>query len=305
MLPHLPLNSEVCSNSEQTKNAAELAINLSPHIDLRTAHPAQPRAVGTGALSVRGDETGKTRLENLRMSGATKLVFPQIFRPDMEAILVNTAGGITGGDNYRLELTALENAALTLTTQAAERAYRAQPGEVGQITTKLSVKDGARLNWLPQELILFERCALSRRLSIDLDPGGQLLMVEPVVFGRALMDEKLNDVLFHDRIAITRAGRPLYVDGMRLEGDVAQHLKRRALGRGAGAMASVVLVHRDAEAQLVPVRAALPRSAGASLIAPDTLVIRLLAADSFELRAALIPILNRLTDNTLPTSWRL
>jgi urease accessory protein len=301
----LPLGCQVCSNSGQKENVPEPAINLSTHIDLRAARPAQPRAIGTGVLSVRSDGLGKTRLADLRMSGATKLVFPNIFRPEIEAILVNTAGGITGGDDYRLAMTVQENAALTLTTQAAERAYRAQPGEIGQVTTTLSVENGARLNWLPQELILFERCGLHRRLSINLDPGAQLLMVEPVVFGRALMNEDLRDVHFHDRISINRDARPLYVDGMRLDGDAARHLGHRAIADGAGAMASVVLVRADAEAPLAHIRAALPDTAGASLIAHDTLVIRLLAADSFELRRTLIPILNHLSDNTLPTSWRL
>ncbi len=305
MLAPLPLARNLCSNSGQTKNAPGPAINLSSHIDLSAVRPAQPRAIGTGVLSVRGDETGKTRLEALRMSGATKLVFPQVFRPDVETILVNTAGGITGGDDYRLDITAHSGAALTLTTQAAERAYRAQLGEDGQATTRLCVRAGARLHWLPQELILFDRCALDRRLMIDLEAEATLLMVEPVVFGRALMNEDLRDVHFADRITVRRAGRPLYVDGMRLNGDAAQHLGRRAIADGAGAMASVVLVRADAEAQLAPVRAALPDRAGASLLAPDTLVIRLLATDSFELRRALIPILDRLTENTLPTSWRL
>ncbi|MEP0564097.1 MAG: urease accessory protein UreD, partial [Paracoccaceae bacterium] len=178
-------------------------------------------------------------------------------------------------------------------------------GETGRVTTTLHVETGAVLNWLPQELILFDRSALHRRLSIDVDADAQLLMVEPVVFGRAMMNEDVRDVRFHDRITITREGRPLYIDGMRLDGDAAGHLGRRTIADGAGAMASVVLVREDASAQLGAIRPTLPDSAGASLIAPDTMVIRLLAMDSFEMRRSLIPILNRLTNNTLPTSWRL
>lgn len=287
------------------RKPAGAAINLSSHIDLRDARPAQPRAVGTALVSVRADETGKTRLVDLRQSGSTKLVFPQIPRSDIEAILVNTAGGITGGDDYRLDAIAKNGAALTITTQAAERAYRAQPGETGRVFTSLTVEAGARLNWLPQELILFERCALSRRLTINLEESAQLLMVEPVVFGRAAMDETLCDIQFRDRITITRDGAPIYVDGMRLDGDASQHLARVAIAKGAKAMASVVVVRPDAEAQLVPIRGMLPDTAGASLIGEDVLVIRHLAADSFELRRALVPILDRLTNNTLPTSWRL
>ena len=70
-------------------------------------------------------------------------------------------------------------------------------------------------------------------------------------------------------------------------------------------MASVVFACPDAEARLALVRAALPATAGASMIADDLLVIRQLAADSFELRRDLMPILEHLSRNTLPTSWRL
>ena len=287
------------------RKPAGAAINQSTHIDLRDARPAQPRAVGTAMVSVRADEAGKSRLVDLRQSGSSKLVFPQIPRSDVEAILVNTAGGITGGDDYRLHAIAKTGAALTITTQAAERAYRAQPGETGRVVTTLTVEAGARLNWLPQELILFDRCALDRRLTIDLEDAAQLLLVEPVVFGRAAMDETLCDIQFRDRIKIMRDDLPIYVDGMSLSGDATQHLARSAIANGAKAMASVVLVRPDAQAQLAPIRAMLPGTAGASLIADDVLVIRQLATDSYELRRALVPILDRLTNNTLPTSWRL
>lgn len=285
--------------------ALEPAINQSRHINLQPARPLQPRAIGTGLLSVRVDDSGHSRIRDLRQSGAMKLVFPRTFRPDLETILVNTAGGITGGDRFSLDIHVEPGAALTLTTQASERAYRAQQGEIGQVTTTLKVAAEAQLNWLPQELILFNHAALHRRQTFELAPTAHLLMVEPIVFGRAAMNEVVHELDFHDRIQITRAGRPLYLDGIRFCGDAAAHLARSAIANGAAAMASVVLVRADAGSCLSQVRAVLPQSAGASLIADDVLVIRLLAPDSFELRRSLIPILDYLSDNTLPISWRL
>jgi len=218
---------------------------------------------------------------------------------------VNTAGGITGGDQFSLNINVHKGAALSVTTQAAERAYRAQSGEVGRVTTDISVQAHASLKWLPQELILYDRCALRRRLSIDLASRARLLMVEPVVFGRAAMPEVLRDVMFQDRIRITRDGRLLYIDGMDLRGDGTAHLARPAIANGAGAMASVVMVAPDVQSHFKIVRSLLPQSAGASMLAEDVLVVRQLARDSFELRRNLIPVLNRLTQNTLPMSWRL
>lgn len=232
-------------------------------------------------------------------------MFPQTHRKDAEVILVNTAGGITGGDRFVLDITVQDGAKLTLTTQAAERAYRAQVGEVGDVRTQLTVRDGGCLHWLPQELILYDCCALHRRLEIALAPRARLLMVEPVVFGRAAMPEKLNDILFQDRIKIMRDGKPLYIDGMNLHGDATAHLARPAIANGAGAMASVVMVAPDAEAHLPALHSLLPDTAGASMLSDGVLVIRHLAKDSFELRRTLVPALEHLSNNTLPTSWRL
>ena len=261
--------------------------------------------MGSGKLSVYGDAHGTTRLRALRQSGSLKLVFPRTHGRDAEAILVNTAGGITGGDQFSLTVDVQTGATLSITTQAAERAYRAQAGEVGRVTTDICVQDGGYLKWLPQELILFDRCALQRCLNIDLAARARLVMVEPVVFGRAAMPEVLSSVMFEDRIKITRSGRPLYLDGMDLHGDATAHLARRSIANGAGAMASLVMVAPDAQSHLKTLRTLLPHTAGASMLAEDVLVIRQLARDSFELRRSLVPLLNYVTQNTLPTSWRL
>ncbi|MBB3995645.1 urease accessory protein [Sulfitobacter undariae] len=270
-----------------------------------TASTLQPRAIGSARLSVYGDAAGKTRLRDLRQSGSLKLVFPQTHSKDAEVILVNTAGGITGGDCFDLDIEVQNGAKLSLTTQAAERAYRAQVGETGSVTSRLSVHDGGCLHWLPQELILYDRCALRRRLDVTLEPQARFLMVEPVVFGRAAMPETLDDVIFRDRIKITQNGKHVYIDGMDLRGDATRQLTRPAIADGAGAMANVIMVASNAETFLSPLRALLPATAGASMLSDGVLVIRHLATDSFELRRTLVPALEHLSNNSLPTSWRL
>lgn len=285
--------------------APEPTINFPHHINLEGVEPAQPRAIGSAVLAVQADAGGRTRLSDLRQQGSTKLVLPRNDGLGIEAIIVNTAGGITGGDRYALDFTVNDNAALTITTQAAERAYRAQSGEIGQLVAQVNVGAGACLNWLPQELILFEGCALHRRLQFNLAIGARLLMVEPIVFGRAAMDETLRNIQFQDRIKIIRDDKPIYLDGMDLTGDATQHLAHGSIAGGAGAMASLVLVSADAAAQRDKLSALLPRTGGISMIAEDVLVIRLLALDSFELRRSLIPLLDHLTNNSLPISWRL
>ncbi|MEZ5716161.1 MAG: urease accessory protein UreD [Paracoccaceae bacterium] len=269
-----------------------------------TAAPRQPRAKGAVRLSVKPRD-GKSVLDGLYQSGSFKALFPHGAETTAQAVLVNTAGGITGGDRFDIAARAETGTALSLTTQAAERAYCAQPGETGQLRTALSVAPGARIDWLPQETILYRGCALDRRLDVDLSGDARFLMAETLVFGRAAMGESLTRGLLRDRVDIRRDGLPLYLDAVTLEGDIARHLARPGIAGGAGALTTLVYVAPDAEAHLAPLRALLPDSAGASLLAPDVLVMRGLATDSHALRQYLIPALTRLSGRALPRPWML
>ena len=279
-----------------------VTIFLEASINSPSAIPVQPRAIGAAMVSAKAAR-GRSTLGDLRQSGAMKLLFPRPDRAALQVIAINTAGGLTGGDAFTLTACAEEGAALSLTTQAAERAYRAQPGEVASVQNTITAKSGATLHWLPQDTILYEGCALWRSLSVDLADDASLLLVEPLVFGRAAMGEALRHVNFRDTIRVNRAGRPHFLDAMTLRGDVTAHLAAQHVAAGAGALATLIYVAPDAEARLAPLRAQLPKSGGASLIGPDLLVARILAPDSFDLRQSLVPILRELSGDTLPRSW--
>ncbi|ARE41544.1 Urease accessory protein UreD [Rhodovulum sp. P5] len=242
-------------------------------------------------------------LATLRQSGAFKALFPNRQGAALDSILINTAGGLTGGDRFTTDAMAGQGSHLRFTTQAAERAYLAQPGEVAQVQNRLIVETGARLDWLPQETILYRGSALHRTLTVELAPGARVLLVEPVIFGRTAMGEVLSEAEFRDRIEIRQSGAPLYLDAVRLSGDVSTRLSRRGVGAGAGAMASVVFAAPEADAHLAPLRALLPDTGGVSLIRPGLLALRLLAGDGYDLRKALLPVLMRLTEDAIPRSW--
>ncbi len=261
-----------------------------------------PRAQGAVDLSVQAGEQG-TVLKTLRQSGSLKVLFPNHAGSEAQAVLINTAGGITGGDHFQTKALAHAGAELTITTQTSERAYRAQPGQTGILTSHVTVEDGAKLNWLPQETILFQGCALSRSLRIDAAKDASVLMVEPLVFGRLAMGEVLTNAAFRDRIEIHRGGKLAYLDAVHLNGNIAAQLARPHVSAKAGAMVNLVYIAPDASARLDPIRELLTDTGGASLIDDDLLVLRLLAADSYLLRQTLIPILNLLTGDTLPRCW--
>ncbi|MEM9966743.1 MAG: urease accessory protein UreD [Pseudomonadota bacterium] len=222
----------------------------------------------------------------------------------MNATLINTSGGLTSGDQFEFSAIAGTASCLTLSTQAAERAYRATDGPA-KVTNKLSVAAGATLNWLPQELIVFDGCNIERSLEIDLSEDARLLLVEPVIFGRTAMGESVHEGRFQDRIAIHLNNQLIFIDAVKLIGPIAKMLRRRALAGSGLAMAGLVYVGADAEAHLHMVRNWLPQTAGATLIRQNMMVCRLLASDGYELRRVLIPLLNWLSGNRVPRTWRL
>lgn len=262
----------------------------------------QPRARGTASLSVR-NRAGKNVIGDLYQSGSSKCLFPRSAHPAMDAVILNTAGGVTGGDKFAFTGHAAPGSALTLTTQACERVYKAQPSQVGEIDNALKIDSKARINWLPQETILFDHAALERRLTVELARDASFLMLEALVFGRAAMGEVLSHASLRDRIEITRDGVPLFMDATHLQGNVSAHLAKPNTANGAGAMATLIFVHASAEAELPKLRALLPETAGASLLAPDTLILRLLASDSFLLRQSLLPIMLLLNNGHVPRCW--
>ena len=218
-------------------------------------------------------------------------------------VLTNTSGGVTGGDRFRTEIVAEVGAGVTVTTQTAERAYRAQPGQTGRVDTVLRIGAGSRVNWVPQETILFDGCAFARRLTVEMGEGASALVVEPVVFGRSAMGESVSSGLFDDRIELRSGDRPIFLDRTRLDGDMAATLARPAVANGGGAAAIVLFADASAEARLPSVRDMLPETAGASLVTQDLLVSRIVSDDSYTLRQTLMPLIAMLLEDVIPRPW--
>lgn len=262
----------------------------------------QPRAQGAVTLGVKRRGEASV-LDRLHQQGSLKLLFPRAPGSALTGVLLNTAGGVTGGDRFECGARVASGCNLVLTTQAAERAYRAQPGEIARIGNRITLEDGARGDWLPQETILFDGSALSRRLTLELSADSRGLLVEPVIFGRAAMGERLHDIRFDDRIDVIRDRELVFADRTRLHGDAVARLRGPATGAGCGAMASVLLAAADADRFLPAARALMPTTGGVSLVREGLLFARILAADGFALRRSLIPLIHCLGPEALPRTW--
>ncbi|QEX22859.1 urease accessory protein UreD [Hypericibacter adhaerens] len=264
-----------------------------------------PRARGAIRLEFKRRGAG-TALDRFYQQGAARVRLPR--QPAGEpplAILLNMAGGVTGGDRFSSDVRLQPATAAIVTSQAAERAYRSAGG-AATIENRIELQAGARLDWLPQETILFDRSHLERRLVVDLAPGARFLGVEAIVLGRRASGETVRQAQLQDSWRIRRGGRLIFADGLRLDGDVAASTARAAVFGGATAMATLVLVAEEAEGRLDEVRrlfADLPAESGASAW-NGMLVARFLAVDGFELRQSLMPVLSLLHGaRPLPRPW--
>jgi urease accessory protein len=263
------------------------------------------RARGTARVAFVAD-AGITRLAENFQSGSAKARFPKprAGQPP-EVVLLNTAGGVTGGDHLTYAVSVAPSARAVATTQAAERIYRRSTG-TARIDTTLSVGEDASLDWLPQETILFDRSALRRTLTADVHPAGRLLAVESIVLGRTAMGETIRDATLADNWRIRRGGKFVFADGLRLAGDSVAILAGGATGRAAIAVAAVVLIAPDAETAIETARGALEGAAseaGASAW-NGMLVARLAAPNGQALRADVTRLIEALRGVTMPGTWR-
>jgi len=201
---------------------------------------AANRAVGRIALEVAA-RAGVTRRQRVAEEGSVRVRCPGPPAHELEAVIVNTAGGIAGGDRFTLDVSVGPGAQLVVTTAAAEKVYRALD-PAATIDVRLAVGAGGALTWLPQETILFDRSRLTRTIEIDLADDARLILAEAVVFGRTGMGETVAESALSDRWRVRRGGRLVHAEALRLEGAVAEQLARPAIAKGCAALATVLVV---------------------------------------------------------------
>jgi urease accessory protein len=261
---------------------------------------AANRAEGRLALTVAA-HAGVTRRSRVAEQGSLRVRFPGPAGRELEAVLVNTAGGMAGGDRFGIAIAAAAGARLVVGTAAAEKIYRSS-GDATEVSIKLDVSAGATLRWLPQETILFDRVRLNRRIDVDMDEGASLVLAEAVVFGRSAMGERVEQGELIDRWRIRRGGRLVFAESVRLGGAVAAKLAEPAAAAGGCAIATVLLVP-GGEPQVAAVCAqAFSGEVGVSAW-NGIAVARLCARDGAALRHDLTRVLAALDSGPLPKLW--
>lgn len=272
------------------------------------------RARGRYRLSARSRD-GRTCLAELEQGGCCRLLFPKRAIAALEAVTVNISGGLAAGDRIEGWLECGPDTDCLVTSQAAERVYRARADDPpAMVALNCTVGKRARLEWLPHGTIFFDGCRLRRRMTVEMDASSSFLFLEYRLLGRIGSGEALHRLDVHDRLSVRRNGRPVLEDRMRLEsGDVSALLARGAVTGGRAAIATLVLIAADAEARVAQVRHRLGAGVEGAGIGGDfacsawngVLVVRGIARQGRELEARVRHLLPALRDHRpMPATWQ-
>jgi urease accessory protein len=260
------------------------------------------RAHGRVCLALAATPRGTRRIAT-REEGSLRVRFPRVGAGAPEAVFVNTAGGIAGGDRFAIELSLAAGARLTVTTAAAEKIYRSL-GPDACVDVSATLADGAELTWLPQETILFGHARLARTITVALARSANLLVAEMIVFGRSARGETVHEGSLADRWRVRRDGRLIFAESLRLDGPVSERLCQAAVAGGRIALGTVLIAPGDA-AVVAAVRAASEQFHGEVGISAwnGMALARVASADGAALRHDMVVLLSALGRRALPRIW--
>ncbi len=273
-----------------------------------TDHGATARALApvraTGGLKARYVfADGATRIDVLREHGGYRLRFPTTHAAHIESSQINTGGGVVGGDSLEFALDVGACADAVHSTATAERLYKSL-GPPARVDITVSLGPSARLDWLPQETILYSGARLHRRFEIDTAADARLLMAEMVVFGRVAHGEVLATGELRDDWRIRRGGALVFAEAVRLEGHMADLLARPAVAAGGRSTGLIVALAPDAEDCMGAVRAAIAdaRSDCGASAWNGLLTARFLGTPE-DVRRDIISVTEVLSGRAMPRVW--
>ena len=261
--------------------------------------PKLQRASGQIALTLCGD-----KLEELYQSGCAKLMLPKTYGEMTEAVMLNTAGGITGGDRLIVKIQ-VENSAVVATTQTAERLYRSIT-EPARIEIRLRADNAATLHWLPQETIIFDGAELDRTICLDMSADSKCLLAETIVMGREAMGEDICACHFTDNWRLFREGQLFHAESLRLTDRVAEIMAVPAGGNGARLLSTILYSGFNAEQMADRLTSVVETCLSKCAMScwNDRLVIRLISPHPRFARADVRQLLCALSGQPLPRVWQ-
>ena len=246
----------------------------------------------------------KQRIARMYQAGSSKILLPRTYTPLKEAVLINTAGGITGGDKFEIKLN-LTSSKIVATTQTAERLYNSI-GSTAKINIHLTIDEVSTLHWLPQETIVFDGALIDRNIRVDMAATSDVVFLETIIFGRQAMGEIVQNGEFTDNWRFYRDGTLFHSEVVSLRSDISQLLKECAGGNGTTSLSTIIVAGKKAEYKKNKVMPLVDRFKSTFGISywVEKLVVRMLNSDPSILRKEINVLLQELLEQPLPQVWQ-
>jgi urease accessory protein len=140
------------------------------------------------------------------------------FYPEADGVchtyVLHPPAGIVGGDQLNLSVTLEAGAHALITTPAATRWYFSR-GREAQVRQQAMLAGGARLEWLPQETLLFDGAHARLATQIHLEGSARFCGWEILGLGRPACGETFRDGRLDFRFEIYRDRQPLFLERLR------------------------------------------------------------------------------------------
>lgn len=103
--------------------------------------------------------------------------------------IVNSSGGVLGGDDLGMEIEVGAGADLAVRTQAATKIYRSRGGAARSVS-RFRLAEGALIDYFPDELIPFAGSDYAQVTQVEIAPRAVMLFAEIVTAGRIERGER-------------------------------------------------------------------------------------------------------------------
>ena len=236
--------------------------------------------------------------------GSSKAIIPNVDEDLNQMILINTAGGITSGDNYCTSID-LDKSIICTSTQAAEKIYKGISNP-GVVNVDINLKNNSQMYWLPQEMILFNNCNLKRKINVNISDDSNFLMCESIIFGRTSMKEKFTNGLYSDFWKISKNGKLIHIEASNTDGYEASAFSKVATFNSNCALNTIIGVGKEILNKAEIIKKNLKENSMSNSeisIWDEKLIIRTISKDNYHLRFAVKNILSYFFNFNIPKIW--